>query len=211
MARSGAELLNDDGSLACNAITCCTLKGTTANVFRECTQLIDTKQHPIAFLAEVWHELLASKSLNRLTPDERLVLLLEVGAARIGRLVSTKASQKECNAMLALVEQHTTVGAWPTRLRCGAAALPSRLHRHAAQRHLMETRCTMTTGTRRARDSSVSGRLTLPFSCRTTATTATCNSTTSSSKQRWALTTVPWLPTPSASSPACVTGSPVPV
>jgi len=110
MACSGAELLNDAGSLACNAITCYTLKGATAEVFHECTRLIDTKQHPTAFLAEVWHELLASKSLNRLTPDERLVLLLEVGAARIGRLVSTKASQKECNAMLALVEQHTTVG-----------------------------------------------------------------------------------------------------
>eukprot|EP00045_Choanoeca_perplexa_P011089 m.964 g.964 ORF g.964 m.964 type:complete len:458 (+) comp1550_c0_seq1:462-1835(+) len=75
-----------DGSFNLNGITCYMLTGPALEVFKECSRHIDKSLPASASLAQLCKELPTSPALDRLTADERCMLMVEVGSARLATL-----------------------------------------------------------------------------------------------------------------------------
>jgi hypothetical protein len=95
MAATG--ILDADGVLRCNLVTCYKLTGAAADVFKQCIQGLDAGGEPSVFLMQVWHEVRASKHVNRLSVDEHTLLLVEVAVAAVVELsLSTRIMYVAC-------------------------------------------------------------------------------------------------------------------
>ena len=109
MPTAAVHVLEDDGTLMCNAITCYKLHGPAAEAFQDCARQHDVNQEAVTFLANVWHEALSSKHVGRLSTDERFLLLLEVGTARLELPKVYGRTEAQQNAIMTCLRQELTV------------------------------------------------------------------------------------------------------